>query len=241
MSTLKPQADVVDLHPGAVLEAPRHRDLEFARQVGVLAIAGEVGGDGLGHRERVHHLMGIDARYGARAHVTSGVATGLHGGQPHVPEALPNPGYVSDAYPVELNVLARGQIGVTVAEHGAVVGPLRVGVGRHADLTDLRRRHDASGDLDPHHEGIPALALGVHPNPFETLLLPRHGVDGIRSLLGVRIDDCLGHLEGMPGQLELLDRVQLTDVAVGADEAQPTVATTKFHSIWVVQVAWHGN
>ena len=39
-----------------------------------------------------------------------------------------------------------------------------------------------------------------------------------------------GHLEGMAGQLELLDRVQLTDVAVGADEAECPFSTAELSS-----------
>ncbi len=46
----RPQPDVVDLHPGAVLAASGHRDLELARQVGVLAVAREESRDGLGNR-----------------------------------------------------------------------------------------------------------------------------------------------------------------------------------------------
>ncbi len=152
-------------HAGAVLRAPGHRDLELAGKVGVLPVAGEEGGDGLGHRERLDDLLGVDARDRARAHVARRVATGLHGGQPDVPEALPDPGHVGDADPVELDVLARGEVGVTVAEDRAVVGTLGEGVGRHADLADLGRRHHPAGDLDPHHEGIAALALGVHARP----------------------------------------------------------------------------
>ena len=235
----RPQTDVVDLDPGTVLEAAGHRDLELAGQVGVLAVAGEVRGDGLGHRKGVDHLLGVDARDGAGAHVARRVAAGLHGGQPDVPEALPDPGHVGDADPVELDVLARREVGIAVAEDRAVIGALGIGVGGHPDLAHLGRRHDAAGDLDPHHEGVAALALGVHAHPLETLLLARHGVDGVRALLGVGVDDRLRHLEGMAGQLELLDRVQLTDVAVGADEAERPFSTAELHPIGIVQVARH--
>ena len=53
----RPEADVVDLDPGAVLGAAGDGDLELARQVGVLPVAGEEGGDGLGHGEGVDHLV----------------------------------------------------------------------------------------------------------------------------------------------------------------------------------------
>ena len=109
--------------------------------------------------------FGVDARDRARADVARRVAARLHRGQPDVPEALPDPGDVGDADPVELNVLARREVGVAVAEDGAVVGALGEGVGRHADLADLGRGHHPAGDLDPHHEGIAALALRIHARP----------------------------------------------------------------------------
>ena len=88
----RPQADVVDLDPGAVLAAAGDGDLELARQVGVLAVAGEEGRDRLGDRAGVEDLVGVDARHRARADVARRVATRLHGGQPDLPEALPDPG-----------------------------------------------------------------------------------------------------------------------------------------------------
>ena len=84
---------------------------------------------------------------GQRAHVAGRVAAGLQRGQPDVPEALPDAGHVLDADPVQLNVLARGEVGVAVAEHLAVVGALGEGVGDHPDLADLGGRHDPPGTL----------------------------------------------------------------------------------------------
>jgi hypothetical protein len=235
----RPQTDVVDLHSRAVLETSGHGDLPLSRQIGILTVAREVGGDGAGHRERVDDLLGVDAGDRTGAHIAGRVAAGLDGGQAHVPEPLPDPGHIGDADPMELNILACGEIGVPVAEHGAVVGSLGVGLGGHPHLTNLRRGQDAPGDLDAHHEGIAALTLGVHPYPLEALLLAGHGVDGLRALLGVGVDDRLGHFEGMAGQLELLDRVQFSDVAVGADEAECPLATAELHPVGVVEVACH--
>ena len=222
MSTLKPtravrllgrpQADVVDLDPGAVLRAAGHGDLELAGQVGVLPVAGEEGRDGLRDRQRLDDLVGVDARHRARAHVAGRVAAGLDRGQPDLPEALPDPGHVGDADPVQLDVLARREVGVAVAEDGAVVGSLGEGVGRHTDLADLGGGHHAARHLDPHHEGVAALALRVHPDPLEPLLLAGHLGDGVGPLLRVGVDDGLGHLEGVAGELQLLDGVELADV-----------------------------
>ena len=123
--------------------------------------------------QRVDHLVGVDARDRARAHVARRVAARLHGGEADVPEALPDPGHVGDADPVQLDVLAGRQVGVAVAEDRAVVGSLGEGVGRHPDLADLGRGHHPAGHLDPHHEGVAALPLRVHPDPLEPLLLAR--------------------------------------------------------------------
>ena len=144
--------------------------------------------------------------------------------RPDVPEALPDAGHVGDADPVELDVLAGREVGVAVAEDRAVVGSLGEGVGRHTDLADLGGGHHPAGHLDPHHEGVAALPLRVHADPLEPLQLARHLGDGVGALLGVGVDDGLGHLEGMAGELQLLDRVQLADVAVGTDELQAALA-----------------
>ena len=114
---------------------------------------------------------------GHAADVAGRVATGLHGGEAHVPEALPDAGDVLDADPVDLDGLAGGDVGVAVAEHRAVVRALGEGVGDDADLADLGRGQDAAGDLDPHHEGVAALALGVEADPLEPLHLAGHRVE----------------------------------------------------------------
>ena len=182
----------------------------------------------------------VDARDGARAHVARGVAARLDRGQADIPEALPNAGDVGDADPVELNVLPRREVCIAVPEDRTLVGSLGERVGRHPDLPNLGRGHDAARDLDPHHERVATLALGVHPDPLEALELSGHLVDGIDALLRIRLDDGLGDLEGVPRQLQLLDGVELADVAVGLDELEPAVATaTELHPVGIVEVTRH--
>ena len=235
-----PQTDVVDLHPGAVLGAARDGDLELAGQVRVLAIAREERRDRLSDGERVDDLFLVDARHRARAHVAGRVAAGLHGRQPDLPEALPDPGHVGDADPVQLNVLARREVGVAVPEDRAVLGPFGERVGRHTDLADLGGGHDPSGHLDPHHEGVAALALRVHPDPFQALLLAGHLGDGFGALLGVRVDDRLSNLERVPRELQLLDGIELADVPVRPDELEAAVPPApELHPIGVIEVTWH--
>ncbi len=141
---------------------------------------------------------------------------------------------------MQLNVLARRQVGVAVAEHGAVVGSLGEGVGRHPDLAHLRGRHHAPGHLDPHHERVAALSLRIQTDPLQALGLARDFGDGLRPPLRVRVDDRLGHLEGMARELELLDRVELADRPVGPDELQaPVTPSPEFDAIGIVQVPRH--
>ena len=128
----------------------------------------------LGHGQGLDHLVGVDTRDRAAADVARRVPAGLQGGEADVPEALPDPGDVLDAQPVELDGLAGGDVGVAVAEHRAVVGTLAEGVGGDADLPGLCGREHAAGDLDPHHEGVAPLALGVDTDPLEPLHLAGH-------------------------------------------------------------------
>ena len=184
--------------------------------------------------------FGVDARHRARADVARRVAARLHRGEPDLPETLPDPGHVGDADPVQLDVLARREVGVAVAEHRAVVGALGERVGRHPDLAHLGRRHDPARHLDAHHERVAALALGVDADPLQALLLAGHLVDGVGPLLGVGVDHRLGHLEGVARQLQLLDGVQLADVAVRPDELEAAVTPApELHAIGIVEVTRH--
>ena len=141
---------------------------------------------------------------------------------------------------MQLNVLPRREVGIAVPKHGTVVRSLGKRIGSNADLSHLGCCQDATGHLDPHHEGVAALALGVHSNPLEALLLSRHLVDGRCALLGVGVDDRLGHLKRVPGQFQLLNGVELADVAVRPDEFEPAVTSApEFHPIGVVQIARH--
>ncbi len=141
---------------------------------------------------------------------------------------------------MQLHVLARGEVRVAIAEDGAVVRSLGKGIGRHTDLADLGRGHHTTRHLDPQHERIAALALGVHPDPLQPLLLARHFRDGTRTLLGIGVDDGLSDFEWVPRQLQLLDAVELADIAIRTNELQPAISpTTELHPIGIVEITWH--
>jgi hypothetical protein len=61
----RPQTDVVDLGLSAVFQAPGDADLEFAGQVGVVAVAGEERRDVERNGQGVEGFVGVDARDGA--------------------------------------------------------------------------------------------------------------------------------------------------------------------------------
>jgi hypothetical protein len=59
-------------------------------------------------------------------------------------------------------------------------------------------------------------------------------------LLRIGVDDRLRHLEGVAGQFQLLDVVQLTDVAVRPDELETTVSSaSELDSVWIVEITRH--
>src|SRR5215210_341479 len=100
------QADVVDLGLPAIFQTPRHAHLELARQVRVLAVAGEVVRDGLSDRIRVEKLLSVEAGDGAAQDVAGGVAAGLNGGHADGFEPAPYLGDLALVDPVHLAVLA---------------------------------------------------------------------------------------------------------------------------------------
>ena len=110
------QCHIVDLAARAVLRAAGHRELELPRQVGVRAVAGEEPGDRAGHRQRLEHLVAIDAAYLAARHVPCAVTARLDRGEPDLGEATPHLGDRREREPVQLDRLARRQVAEVVAE-----------------------------------------------------------------------------------------------------------------------------
>ncbi len=78
------QTDVVDLRLGAVLQAARDAHLELPRQIRVLAVAGEVVVDRLGHGVGVYDLLVVEARDRATQDVAGRVAARLNGRHPYL-------------------------------------------------------------------------------------------------------------------------------------------------------------
>ena len=114
------------------------------------------------------------------------------------------------------------------------------GFRRQADLAQLGCGQDASGHLDPHHECVPTLLLRVETDPLESLDLARHRHQRVDALGRVLGHDRLCDLEGVTIELEALDRVELIQIAIGADELELALRTARRHRIaLVVEVMAH--
>ena len=213
-----PEADVVYLRLSAVLETAGDAELELAGQVGVLTIAREKLRDLPDDRGCVEGLVCIDARDRAAEDVAGGIAAGLHGGDPHLLEQRPDTRHIRDVDPVQLHVLARGEIAVAVTPDGAGLRRSGIAVDDLTDPAHLGGAQPAPGHLHPQHEGVAALALGIEADPLEALHLARDLGDGGWPREGVAVADGIGHLEGMAFELPALDLVQLRSVPVRTNE-----------------------
>jgi hypothetical protein len=197
----------------SLLAAAGDAQLELAGQVGVLAVAGEEVGDRLGDRVGVQHLVGVQARHRAAEHVAGRVAAGLHGGHTHRLQPAPDLGDGADPDPVELDVLAGGDVEVGVAEHRVGGRAAGEGFGDLADGSRLGGVQAPAGDLDAEHERVAALSLGVQAHPFQALDLAGDGLDGLGAFPGVAVQDRVAHVQRMALELPLLDLVELLDLA----------------------------
>jgi hypothetical protein len=105
---------------------------------------------------------------------------------------------------MDLHGLTGGQVGVARPEHTRLgaVRSLAEGIGSHTDLAGLGTGEESARNLDPHHEGVTALLLGVDAGPLEALDLARNFSDAGRSLFRVRIDDCIGDLKWVALEFE---------------------------------------
>ena len=112
------QADVIDFRIRAPHAASGDRDFEFARQVVKLGVAGEQPRRFQHQRRCVDDFVGIDACDRASGHVTHHIAAGAGGVQANLPKAVENFRQRFDGDPVQLNILADGEVGDSVGVTG---------------------------------------------------------------------------------------------------------------------------
>ena len=121
------QADVVNLDRGAIAHRAGHRDLEFARQEDEFRMERRPLPENLGIGARIDDLIGRGSGEMIGGDVADAVARRLDGVHLDAGEILKNVGNVLQRRPVELEVLAGGEVAVA-----AIVFPRDEG--EHAQL-----------------------------------------------------------------------------------------------------------
>src|SRR5579872_280248 len=203
------EADVVDLGIGAPDAASGDGDFELARQVVELGIACQQPRSFQHERRSVDDFVCVNARDGASSHIAYNVTASAGCIQADLPEAVEDFGQRFYSDPVELNILAYGEIGDSVGVLASEVG----------DDAELRRGQDAVGNSDAHHEALQrlpysagsasyacAVALGVNAPPAEIGTDP-FGRDRLKSLAG----EAPNFVEAVPGvgrALQALDSLR---------------------------------
>jgi dissimilatory sulfite reductase (desulfoviridin) alpha/beta subunit len=127
------QADVVHQGGGAVLLGAGHGNLELARQVGEFRVEGAPLADDFAIRARVHQLVGGHAGKLVRGGVADAIARGLDGVHFHLGQLGQDVGHGFQRRPVELQILAGGEVAVaTVVSAGNVRQLAHLARGQHA-------------------------------------------------------------------------------------------------------------
>ncbi len=204
------QRDVVDLRVGAPLGAAGDGDLELAREVVELGVGGELAGDLDGERAGVEQLVLVQAGERAAGDVADDVAAGSLGAEADGGEGVGDLDQRADGEPVQLDVLAGGDVGQVA----------RILFGDVGDDAELGAGEQAVGQADAHHEelGRPALAVGsagdsdavtlrVDAPPLEVEAGPL-GEDGVAALKG-ELAHLVPSVPGVLGELEALGALGL--------------------------------
>ena len=145
-------ADVVGADRGAVAVGPHDRDLELARQIGEFRVRDGPLAQDLGIDPAIDDLVGGGADELVGGHVADAVAAGLKGVHVHFGQFAQDGGSVFQLDPVELEVLARGEVAVALVVFTADLG----------QLAELRRGQDAVGNGDAQHIGVKLEIQAVH-------------------------------------------------------------------------------
>ncbi len=143
--------EVVEHALRAVGLAGREADLELARQVLGQRVAQEIAHRMLLVLADIDALARADTGERAAGDVAHGVVAGLARGQADAREILQRGRDLCDRHIVDLDVLARRDMGDVM---------LRIGLEHIGDRLELCRRHVTAGDLDANHVD-PVLALAV--------------------------------------------------------------------------------
>jgi len=136
------EGDVVDFGIGAPVGAGGDGDFEFAREIVEIGIAGELLIDGESDGRDVGDFACVETGERAASDVAGDIAAGAGGAEADAVQVVEEVGEGFDADPVELDVLADGDVGNAIA----------VAIGEIGDGVELTAGEEAVGDADAHHE-----------------------------------------------------------------------------------------
>jgi len=149
------EADVVDFGVGAPVGAGGDGDFIFAGKIIELRIAAEFAIESEHGVRDIGKFVSMDAGERAAGDIAGHVTAGTCGGKADGAKTIEDIGDGFDFDPVELDILANGDVGDSVAMFGGEIG----------DFVDLRRGEEAVGDADANHEvrhGLPFAACATH-------------------------------------------------------------------------------
>ena len=136
------EGDIVDFGVGAPIGAGGDGDFKFAREIVEIGIAGELLIDRESDGRDVGDFAGIETRERAAGDVAGDIAAGAGGAEAYGVELIEDVGERFDADPVELEVLADGDVGYAIA----------VVIGEIGDGVKLTAGEKTVGDADADHE-----------------------------------------------------------------------------------------
>ncbi len=166
------------LDGGAVVRCAGNRDLELARQEDEFRVQRRPLPQDLGIGARIDDLVGAGAGEVIGGDVADAVAGGLDGVHLDLGQTIENVGDVLQRRPVELEVLARGEMAV------AAVVPAR----DRGERPELRRIERAIGNGDPQHVGVELQIDAVHQAQRLELLLGQLADQASRHLPAELVD-----------------------------------------------------
>ena len=108
------QADVVKADHGAVVLGAGHGKFELAREIGEFRVVGRPLADQFGSDPGVFDLAGCGAGEMVGGHVADAVARGLDRVHVHVGQGIEHVRHIRELGPVELNILAGGEMAIAL-------------------------------------------------------------------------------------------------------------------------------
>ena len=133
------------------MPAPGNGNLEFSRQIVKFGIASKRAVNLQRQRRSINNFFAVESRKGAAGNGSSHIAAGSGSGQAHFPQTLQNIRQRFNAHPVQLNILA----------HGDVRNAPPVPCGEARDRAHLFTIQKPVGNANTHHKKRHGLAFAV--------------------------------------------------------------------------------